>query len=332
MNKRAIVVLLLCHSGNLLAATGAEPLPEYTQHSFMMSVGWVAAVLSILGFIGLLTASAQKVDLHYGMGDVYLSVPIALAAWMGLGSLALMGWRGDDLLPFMQQKLWLSGGSFALALILSFVMVKRCNPQSGLVGVCIATFGRLFVDTLSQLFSILVVLSGLWVIFGGKKKDGREQVPFLGRLGCAVVFMWLFNLIWGSIRSTTRETVSSSNGYLLGILNILCIAGGVYGAYVYMHGTSTMDAAALVQAVQAQDADKARELIAENPMMDRTPAIEIALSNGCRNMLNIIVRQNSDLDHAINYAESRNMDSMLRFLKEKEYLTFPELEAATRGK
>lgn len=304
-----------------MAATGAEPLPEYAQHGFLCAVGWLALIFAVLGFIGLLTASAQKVDLHYGMGDVYLSVPMALAMWLGLASLAFMGWRGDDLLPFMQQKLWLSGGSIVLALVLSFFMVKRCNPQSGVVGVIFAAFGRLFVDTLSQIFSLLVLLSGLWVIFGGKKKDGGEKVPFLGRLGCAVAFVWMFNLIWGSIRSTTRESISSTNGYLLAVLNILCIAVAGYGAYAYINRTPQQEPSALVAAVQAQDAQLALQLIAENPMMDRTPAIENAVSSANRPMLNLIIRDLTDLSFAMDYAEARDLSSTLRFLQEKNFLS-----------
>lgn len=314
------VAVLLVLGSQAFAATAAEPLPSCEFYGY---VAVLAAVLGVLGFIGLLTASAQKVDLHYGMGDVYLSVPIALAAWMGLGSLAIMGWRGDDLLPYMHEKMWLSGGSLVLALLLSFVLVRRCNPDSGIFGIAFAAFGRLFVDTLSQLFSIFIVLSGVWVIFGGRKQDG-EKVSFLGRLGCAFAFMGLFNLIWGSIRTTTRETVSSTNGYLLGILNVLCIAGAVYGGYLYTHRTPQMHSSDLVEAVQAQNPDKIRRIVAENPMLERDYAIENAVENDFRRMLNVIIRDSADLEHAIEYAETHGKKDTLRFLREKEYLSSPQ--------
>ena len=316
MNAK-ILVLLLALGSQAFAATSAEPMPS---QEFMGNVGIFAAVLGVLGFIGLLTASAQKVDLHYGMGDVYLSVPVALAAWLGVASLAIMGWRGDDLLPFMQEKLWLSGGSVVLALVLSFVLVRRCNPESGVVGVSFAAFGRLFVDTLSQLFSILVVLSGVWVIFGGRKQNG-EKVSFLGRLGCAFAFAGLFNLVWGSIRTTTKEPVSSANGYLLGILNVLCMAGAGYAGYVYSHRVPELQPAALVEAVKAQDVEQSLRIIAENPMLDRQLAIENAVRNDYRRMLNIIVRDSLDLEQAMQYAEVNGKESTLRFLKEKEFLS-----------
>ena len=324
MNMKWMMLLLLTGT-QAFAATAAEPLPSV---DFLGTVGVLAAILGVLGFIGLLTASAQKVDLHYGMGDVYLSVPIALAAWLGVASQALMGCRGDDLLPFMQEKLWLSGGSVVLALILSFIMVRRCNPQAGIFGVSFAAFGRLFVDSLSQIFSILVVLGGVWVIFGGRKQDG-EKVSFLGRLGCAFAFVWLFNLVWGSIRTTTKEPVSSGNGYLLGILNVLCIAGATYAGYLYMHRTPQQLPVALVEAVQAQNAELALQIIAENPMMERTPAIEYAVKNDCRAMLNRIVRDSSDLEYAMQYAELNGKTATLRFLKEKEYLSSPQQEGAS---
>ncbi len=314
------VAVLLVLGSQAFAATAAEPLPSCEFYGY---VAVFAAVLGVMGFIGLLTASAQKVDLHYGMGDVYLSVPIALAAWMGLGSLAIMGWRGDDLLPYMHEKMWLSGGSLLLALLLSFVLVRRCNPDSGIFGIAVAAFGRLFVDTLSQLFSIFIVLSGVWVIFGGRKQDG-EKVSFLGRLGCAFAFMWLFNLIWGSIRTTTRETVSSTNGYLLGILNVLCIVGAVYGGYLYTHRTPKMHSSDLVEAVQAQNPDKIRRIVAENPMLERDYAIENAVDNDFRRMLNVIIRDSADLEHAIEYAEAHDKKDTLRFLREKEYLSTPQ--------
>lgn len=318
MNMKWLVVLLAL-GNSAFAATSAEPLPS---QEFMGTVGVFAAILGVLGFIGLLTASAQKVDLHYGMGDVYFSVPIALAAWLGLGSLAIMGYRGDDLLPYMQDKLWLSGGSLLLALVLSIVLVRRCNPEAGVLRLVVAAFGRLFVDTLSQLFSLLVVLSGVWVIFGGRKQDG-EKVSFLGRLGCTFAFVGLFNLVWGSIRSTTKEPISSTNGYLLGILNVLCVAGAVYGGYLYMNRTPQLHAMDLVESVAAQKPEQVRRIIAENPMLDREDAIEHAVQNDFRKMLNIIVRDTSDLEFAIEYASDSDKSATLRFLKEKEFLSSP---------
>ncbi|MBQ3218928.1 MAG: hypothetical protein IJB33_08665 [Akkermansia sp.] len=317
--KTKIVALLLAVGSQAFAATSAEPLPS---REFMGNVGMFAAVLGVLGFIGLLTASTRKVDLHYGMGDVYLSVPIALAGWLGVASLAIMGWRGDDLLPFMQEKLWLSGGSLVLALLLSFVLVRRCNPESGVFGVTFAAFGRLFVDTLSQLFSILVVLSGVWVIFGGRKQNG-EKVSLLGRLGCAFAFAGLFNLVWGSIRTTTKEPVSSANGYLLGILNVLCMAAAGYAGYLYTHRVPELPSTALVDAVKAQDVELSRRIIAENPMLERRLAIEYAVHNDYRKLLNVIVRDSIDLEQAMQCADVNAREATLRFLKEKEYLSSP---------
>ena len=323
MNTKLIFSLVLALGMPAYAATAAEPLPTVALDSCFNTVLILAIVMAVLGFIGLLTASADHVDLHYGMGDVYLSVPLALATWMGLGSLMLMGARGDDLLPFMQQKMWLSGASIVLALILSFILVRRCNPQAGFFSLTLAAFGRLFVDTLSQLFSILVVLGGLWVIFGGGKKQNGEHVSFMGRLGCAFAFVWMFNLAWGSIRTTTRETVSSTNGYLLGILNVLCIAAAGYAGYLYVNATPASKPADLVAAVQAGDADACRAIMAANPLLERNAAIEHAVVNKQLRMLNVIVRDEMDLDYALDVATQNDKTSVQSFLNEKARLSAP---------
>lgn len=323
MNTKLIFSLVLALGMPAYAATAAEPLPTAALDSCFNTVLILAIVMAVLGFIGLLTASADHVDLHYGMGDVYLSVPLALATWMGLGSLMLMGARGDDLLPFMQQKMWLSGASIVLALILSFILVRRCNPQAGFFSLTLAAFGRLFVDTLSQLFSILVVLGGLWVIFGGGKKQNGEHVSFMGRLGCAFAFVWMFNLAWGSIRTTTRETVSSTNGYLLGILNVLCIAAAGYAGYLYVNATPASKPADLVAAVQAGDADACRAIMAANPLLERKAAIEHAVVKKQLRMLNVIVRDEMDLDYALDVATQNDKTSVQSFLNEKARLSAP---------
>ena len=322
---KAVTLMVLLAAGSVQASTAtmATPLPEAALHGFGGIILICLVVLAVLGFIGLLTASAEKVDLHYGMGDVYLSVPIALACWTSLAGMGVMGYRGDDLLPYLQDKLWLSGGLLALSLFLSFILVRRCNPQAGWLGLTVAAFGRLFVDAISQLLSILVVLSGLWVIFGGKKNG--EGTSLLGRLGCAFAFIWMFNVVWGSIRATTREKVSSANGYLLGILNVICIAGAAYGGYVYTHREPQLPSSELVAAVSAGSTEQALRLIAQNPMMNRTPAIEVALREGDRAMLNCIVRDWEDLETAITHAETHGLHNMLNFLQQKKQCSTAEV-------
>ena len=118
--KTIILLLTLAAAGQVGASELATPLPELSQNSWA-SVGiMLTVVIAAIGFVGLLVASAQKVDLHYGMGDVYLSVPIALGCWLGLGGLMFMFSRGDDLLPYLQDKLWMAGGLLAVSLALSF--------------------------------------------------------------------------------------------------------------------------------------------------------------------------------------------------------------------
>ncbi len=315
--KRFIVTLLLVLAAlPAQAAVSVTPLPEQTLQTCWSAVIAVAAVLGVVGFIGLLVATAQKVDLHYGMGDVYMSVPLALACWLGLAGAAFIGHRGDDLLPYMQTELWLAAGVFVFSLVLSFVLVKRCNPGCGFFGLVLAAFGRLFVDILSQLFSLLTLLGGIWVIFGGRKHDG-EKVSFLGRLGCAVVFAWMFNLVWGSIRTTTREPVSSANGYLLGVLNVLCVAGALYGGYEYVHRMAVLPPSALVESVRSGNRERALQIIADNPMMDRGPAIEVALRSQNYAMLNLVIRNKSDLTLAMQHAETHGLNNMFAFLRQK---------------
>ena len=311
------LLFLLGAVGQAAAADLATPLPEIAQNTWFTIAITLTIVFVIVGFVGLLVASAQKVDLHYGMGDVYLSVPIALGCWLGLGGLIFMFSRGDDLLPYLQDKLWMAGGLLALSLFLSFVLVKRCNPGAGIFGVIFATFGRIFVDALSQLFSVLILLCGLWVIFGGRKKDG-EKVPFMGRLGCTFAFVWLFNLIWGSIRTTTREPISATNGYLLAILNVLCVAGALHGGYEYTHRLPVASSSALVDAVHVGNTGSALAIIANNPMLDRAPAIEVALRRGKTTMLNHIIRDEYDLAVAMQHAETHGLQRMSDFLKSKQ--------------
>ncbi len=305
------------------ASVQAEPLPEVAHHSVWDVVLVVAAVLGVLGFVGLLVATAQKVDLHYGMGDVYLSVPLGLACWTSLVGFGYMAWRGDDLLPYLQAPIIIAGVLFILSLVLSFILVKRCNPQAGIFGLIFAAFGRLFVDILSQLCSILVVLSGIWVIFGGRKQNG-EKVSFLGRLGCAFAFAWMFKLVWGSIRTTTREEVSSTNGYLLAVLNMVCIAGAVYGGYAYAHRMPAAQPAELVQAVMRNQQEVALKIIAENPMMDRTPGIHSAIKYTNGPMLNILIRSKSELAETIEYAQGQGLANVLAFLQAKQRLSWPD--------
>ncbi len=299
------------------ATESAIPLPESSPHYCWNGVLILAAVLAVLGFIGLLVATAERVDLHYGMGDVYMSVPLALACWYGLVCAAIMGYRGDDLLPYMQQELLVVGALFVVSFILSFLLVKRCNGQARTLGLLFATFGRLFVDILGQLFSLLTLLAGVWAIFGGRKQEG-EKVSFLGRLGCAAVFAWIFNLVWGSIRTTTKEPVSAANGYLLGLLNIVCVVAALYGTYEYMHRQPDIQPSALVQTVHENNPDAALRIIAGNPMLKREKAIQVALHEGNYDMLNVIVRSSDDVEKALGYCEMhRDLAGMKDFLKAK---------------
>lgn len=316
LNRKIMSLLPLVAVLPAQAAELAQPLPEVALQSCWGTVLILAAVVGIIGFVGLLVATAQKVDLHYGMGDVYLSVPLALACWLGLAGAAFIGHRGDDLLPYMQAELWLAGGLFVLALVFSFLLVRRCNPGCGFIGLVFAAFGRLFVDILSQLLSLLTLLGGLWVIFGGRKQDG-EKVSFLGRLGCAAAFAWMFNLVWGSIRTTTRESVSSTNGYLLGVLNVLCVAGALYGGYEYVHRMAVLPPSALVESVRIGNREQTLQIIADNPMMSRGPAIEVALRSQNYAMLNLVIRNKSDLTLAMQHAETHGLNNMFAFLRQK---------------
>lgn len=325
LKKIVGLVLTIAAALPVQAQEIAQPLPEVALQTCWGTVVVVALVVGVLGFVGLLVATAQKVDLHNGMGDVYMSVPLALACWLGLAGAAFIGHRGDDLLPYMQPEMWLAVGLFVFSLLLSFILVKRCNPDSGFFGLLFAAFGRLFVDILSQLLSLLTLLGGIWVIFGGRKQDG-EKVSFLGRLGCAVVFAWMFNLVWGSIRTTTRESVSASNGYLLGVLNVLCVAAFVYGGYEYVTRMAELPPSALVAAVRAGDREQTLQIIADNPMMERGPAIEVALREKNRAMLNLIIRNDSDLALAMQHAETHGLSAMADFLREKcEVAPVPQL-------
>lgn len=77
-------------------------MPEYAQHVFLSELSTAALVLLVLGFVGLLVATANKINLHYGLGDIYLSAPVSLVCWAGGAWLFYMGYRGDDLLPYLE--------------------------------------------------------------------------------------------------------------------------------------------------------------------------------------------------------------------------------------
>ena len=90
MNIRLLLVLLLGLCCPVWAAVEATPLPEVVQHDFYRQV-WVAAGnLTVLGIIGLFVCTANKVKLHNGLGDIYLSAPVSLVCWAGLAWLLYM--------------------------------------------------------------------------------------------------------------------------------------------------------------------------------------------------------------------------------------------------
>ena len=319
MNMKWILGLLLCVAGQALAATEPTPMPEYAQHVFLSELSTAALVLLVLGFVGLLVATANKINLHYGLGDIYLSAPVSLVCWAGGAWLFYMGYRGDDLLPYLEARLWCAGGMVAVPMVYSFFMVRRCNPGRNAFALVSGTLARLFVDMLYQLCSLLLVLCTLLLILGGRKKEG-DKSGLINMLITVLGIGLLNKCVWGTIKSTTLEPVTA-NGYLVAFLHLLCFGGSIYGVYTYVQHNPQKDAAALVQAVQLHQPALALDLMARNPMMGLGAGIQAAVENRNLVMLNHIVRGSAELELALSHARARNLGSVVRFLEEKARLS-----------
>lgn len=322
MNMKWIVTLLICMAGQTLAATAPTPMPEYAQHAFLSEWSTIAIVLAILGFVGLLIATANKINLHYGLGDIYLSAPITLVCWAGVAWLFYMGYRGDDLLPYLSARLWCAGGMVAIPMIYSFFMVRRCNPGRGIFAVLAGTPARMFADMLYQLFSLLLVLCTLLLFLGGRKKEG-DKSGLINMLMTVLGIGLLNKCVWGTIRSSSREPISG-NGYLVAFLHLLCFGGAIYGVHTYLQHNPQKNASALVQAVQAGNAELALELMAKNPMMELDAGVQEAVERRNFVMLNHVVRGSAELELALDHARSLNLTSVAGFLEEKARLSAPE--------
>lgn len=314
--------LLLCVAGQAMAATEATPMPELAQHAFLSHLSMAALVLAVLGFVGLLIATANKINLHYGLGDIYLSAPVTLVCWAGVAWLFYMGYRGDDLLPYLGARLWCAGGMVLVPLVYSFFMVRRCNPGRGIFAIVAGTLARIFADMLYQLFSLLLVLCTLLLVLGGRKKEG-DKSGLINMLITILGIGLLNRCVWGTIRSASREPISG-NGYLVAFLHLLCFGGAIYGVSVYVQHNPQKDAGALVQAVQARNPELALELVAKNPMMELEAGVQEAVKNRDLQMLNHIVRGSAELEVALTHARSHNLTSVVRFLEEKERRSAPE--------
>lgn len=321
VNMKWIMGLLLCVAGQALAATEPTPMPEYAQHVFLSELSTAVLVLLVLGFVGLLVATANKINLHYGLGDIYLSAPVSLVCWAGGAWLFYMGYRGDDLLPYLETRLWCAGGMVAVPVVYSFFMVRRCNPGRNAFALVSGTLARLFADMLYQLCSLLLVLCTLLLILGGRKKEGDK--PGIINMIITVLGIGLLNkCVWGTIKSTTLEPVSG-NGYLVAFLHLLCFGGSIYGVYTYVQHNPQKDASALVQAVRAHQPELALELMAMNPMMGLDAGVQEAVEKRNLIMLNHIVRGSAELDVALAHARNHNLTSVVRFLEEKARLSEP---------
>ena len=319
-----IMGLLLCLTGHVTAATEPTPMPEYAQHVLLGELGTAALVLVVLGFVGLLVATANKINLHFGLGDIYLSAPVSLVCWAGVAWLFYMGYRGDDLLPYLEARLWCAGGMVSVPMVYSFFMVRRCNPGRNAFVLLSGTFARLFADMLYQLCSLLLVLCTLLLILGGHKKEG-EKSGLINMLITVLGIGLLNKCVWGTIKSATLEPVPG-NGYLVAILHLLCFGGSIYGVYTYVQHNPQKDASALVQAVRANQPNLALELIAKNPMMGLNAGVQAAVENRNLVMINHIVRGSSELEVALAHARARNLTSVVHFLEEKARLS----QVATR--
>lgn len=325
MNMKWMTGLLLCVAGQAVAATEPTPMPEYAQHVFLGELGTAALVLVVLGFVGLLIATANKINLHNGLGDIYLSAPVSLVCWAGVAWLFYMGYRGDDLLPYLEARLWCAGSMVGVPAVYSFFMVRRCNPGRGLFAILSGTLARLFADMLYQLCSLLLVLCTLLLILGGRKKEG-DKSGLINMLITVLGIGLLNKCVWGTIRSTSREPISG-NGYLVAILHLLCFGGAIYGVYTYVQHNPQKDASALVQAVHAHQTELALELMARNPMMGLEAGVQAAVESRNLVMLNHIVRGSAELEVALAHAKARNQTTVVSFLEKKARLSLPEAPA-----
>lgn len=322
MNMKWIVILLLCMAGQTLAATAPTPMPEYAQHAFLSEWSTIAIVLAALGFVGLLIATANKINLHYGLGDVYLSAPMTLVCWGGVAWLFYMGYRGDDLLPYLSARLWCAGCMVALPIVYSFFMVRRCNPGRSIFAILAGTLARVFADMLYQLFSLLLVLCTLLLLLGGRKKEG-DKSGLINMLVTVLGIGLLNKCVWGTIRSASLEPISG-NGYLVAFLHLLCFGGAIYGVHTYVQHNPQKNDAALVQAVQAANPELALKLMAQNPMMGLDAGVQEAVERRNMMMLNHVVRGSAELEVALAHARALNLTSVVSFLEEKARLSTPE--------
>lgn len=315
MNIRLLLVLLLGLCCPVWAAVEATPLPEVVQHDFYRQV-WVAAGnLTVLGIIGLFVCTANKVKLHNGLGDIYLSAPVSLVCWAGLAWLLYMGYRGDDMLPYLESRLWVAGCMVGGPMLYALVMARRCNPECGWFVVLMAGITRLVADMLYQLCSILLLIGLLLTILRGTGKEGQKS-GILGLLASLLGISFLQKMVWDAIRSTTREPIEGS-GALVAFLHMLCFAGSIYGVYTYVQHNPQQKAVALVQAVEANQPQRAMELMALNPMMSLDAGIRAAVEARNYTMLNHVVRGTGDLNLALQYAEEMQLTSVKKFLMKK---------------
>lgn len=314
-----LLVVLLCLLGQAMAATAPTPMPEYAQQEFLGNLGVAALVLAVLGFSGLLIATANKINLHYGVGDIYLGAPVSLICWLGVAWLFYMGHRGDDLLPYLEARLWCAGAMVVVPVVYSFIMVRRCNPERGFLALFWGTMGRLFADMLYQLCSLLMfICTILLVIVARRSSAGRGNV--LNSLLTLLGIGFLSKCVWDTIRSTTYEPMTGQ-GYLISFLHMICFGGAIYGVYAYVQHNPQKEPAALVEAVEANNPGKALELMAKNPMMSLEPAIREAVDECNYKMLNYIVRGPVEFDMAMSRARNEELDAVVRFLEEKKRLS-----------
>lgn len=305
-----------------MAATAPTPMPECVQHIFFSKLCIAAIVMAALGFVSLLIATANKVNLHNGLGDIYLAAPVSLVCWGGAAWLLYMGYRGDDLLPYSGLRLSCAGSMVLVPMVYSFFMVRRCNPGRGFFFILTGTLARLFADMLYQLLSLLLLLCALLLILGGRKKEG-DKSGLINMLITLLGIGLLNKCVWGTIRSSSRERISG-NGYLVAFIHLLCFGGAIYGIFAYMQHHPQKDERALVLAVQAHNPSQALELMAHNPMMQREAGVKEAVERENLIMLNCIVRGPAELDVALAHARSLNLTSVVHFLEEKSRLSFPE--------
>lgn len=319
-----MIVPLLCVAGQATAATAPTAMPEYAQHVFFGELCTTALVLAALGFVGLLFSTANKINLHYGLGDIYLSAPISLVCWAGVAWLFYMGYRGDDLLPYLEERLWCAGCMVVVPMVYSFFMVRRCNPERGWQSILAGTLGRLFADMLYQVCSLLLVLCTLLLVLVGRKKEG-DKSGLLNMLMTVLGIGLLNKCVWGTIQSTTREPVSSG-GYLVAFLHLLCFGGAIFGVHAYVQHNPQKESGALVWAVREQKPAQALELMALNPMMGLEAGVQEAVEQSDFKMLNIVVRGSDEMELALAHARALEMANVERFLLEKEKLSVSAAE------